>query len=46
MIGRLRGELVQKTTGSALVECGGVGYACSISLATFGALPEIGRAHV
>jgi Holliday junction DNA helicase RuvA len=42
MIGRLRGELVQKTTGSALVECGGVGYACSISLATFGALPEEG----
>jgi len=43
MIGRLRGELIQKTTGGALVECGGVGYACSISLATYGALPDEGR---
>jgi Holliday junction DNA helicase RuvA len=42
MIGRLRGELIHKTTGSVLVECGGVGYACSISLATFGALPPEG----
>ena len=42
MIGRLRGELIQKTTGSVLVECGGVGYACSISLATFGSLPPEG----
>jgi len=42
MIGRLRGELIQKTTGSVLVECGGVGYACSISLATFGSLPQEG----
>jgi Holliday junction DNA helicase RuvA len=43
MIGRLRGELIQKNTGSALVECGGVGYACSISLTTFGLLPEEGQ---
>jgi Holliday junction DNA helicase RuvA len=43
MIGRLRGELIQKTTGGAVVECGGVGYACSISLATFGSLPDEGR---
>jgi Holliday junction DNA helicase RuvA len=43
MIGRLRGELIQKTVGGALVECGGVGYSCSISLATFGSLPDEGR---
>jgi Holliday junction DNA helicase RuvA len=43
MIGRLRGELLQKNTGSALVECGGVGYLCSISLTTFAILPEEGQ---
>jgi Holliday junction DNA helicase RuvA len=43
MIGRLRGELIHKTTQGALVECGGVGYACSISLATFGSLPDAGQ---
>ncbi len=43
MIGRLRGILVQKDPGHALVECGGVGYLCSISLGTYGALPEEGR---
>ena len=42
MIGRLRGELIQKTTNAALVECGGVGYACSISLTTYGLLPDEG----
>lgn len=42
MIGRLRGELVQKTTGHALVDCGGVGYVCAISLSTYGMLPEVG----
>ena len=42
MIGRLRGELVQKLPGQALVECGGVGYACAISLGTYGHLPEPG----
>jgi len=42
MIGRLRGELIQKTTSAALVECGGVGYACSISLTTYGLLPDEG----
>ncbi|MDR3673481.1 MAG: Holliday junction branch migration protein RuvA [Holophaga sp.] len=43
MIGRLRGCLIQKSPGQALVECGGVGYVCAISLGTYGALPEEGR---
>ena len=43
MIGRLRGILIQKSPGYALVECGGVGYVCSISLGTYGLLPEEGR---
>ena len=42
MIGRLRGLLIQKTTNHALIECGGVGYLCAISLGTYGALPEEG----
>ena len=43
MIGRLRGLLVHKSFNSAIVECGGVGYLCSISLGTYGALPEEGH---
>lgn len=43
MIGRLRGLLIQKTLNSVLVECGGVGYLCSISLGTYGSLPEEGQ---
>jgi Holliday junction DNA helicase RuvA len=46
MIGRLRGALLQKTLNSALVECGGVGYVCAISLGTYGALPEEGQEAV
>ncbi|HJW09332.1 MAG TPA: Holliday junction branch migration protein RuvA [Holophagaceae bacterium] len=42
MIGRLRGELIQKLPNLALVECGGVGYAAAISLSTYGLLPEAG----
>ena len=42
MIGRLRGELIQKLPNLALVECGGVGYAALISLSTYGLLPEPG----
>ncbi len=42
MIGRLRGELIQKLPSLALVECGGVGYAAAISLSTYGLLPEAG----
>jgi holliday junction DNA helicase RuvA len=43
MIGRLRGLLIQKSFNSAIVECGGVGYLCSISLGTYGSLPEEGQ---
>jgi len=43
MIGRLRGLLIQKTPAQALVECGGVGYICGISLSTYGLLAEIGE---
>ena len=42
MIGRLRGELIEKHPNRALVECGGVGYECAISLGTYGLLPEPG----
>jgi len=43
MIGRLRGLLIQKLPGQALVECGGVGYVCGISLSTYGLLAEPGE---
>ena len=43
MISRLRGELIQKLPHLAVVECGGVGYACAISLSTYGLLPEPGH---
>jgi Holliday junction DNA helicase RuvA len=36
------GELARKTPGTAVVECGGVGYALRISLATYDALPAAG----
>ncbi|HOD31893.1 MAG TPA: Holliday junction ATP-dependent DNA helicase RuvA, partial [Holophaga sp.] len=42
MIGRLRGLLLSKHPNQALVECGGVGYVCAISLGTYGQLPEPG----
>lgn len=42
MIGRLRGELIQKLPNLAVIECGGVGYAAAISLSTYGLLPEPG----
>ena len=43
MIGRLRGTLIEKTLTHALVDCGGVGYECAISLTTYGLLPEPGK---
>jgi len=46
MIGRLRGELIHKSPSHALIECAGVGYVCSISLGTYGALPEEGAQAV
>ncbi len=42
MIAHLRGRLLAKTPGSAIVECGGVGYDVSISVSTFSALPAEG----
>jgi Holliday junction DNA helicase RuvA len=42
MIGRLRGELIQKLPNLVLVECGGVGYSAAVSLSTYGLLPEAG----
>jgi Holliday junction DNA helicase RuvA len=46
MIGRLRGELIQKLPNLALVECAGVGYSAAISLSTYGLLPEAGATVV
>ena len=46
MIGHLRGTLLEKTLTHALVECGGVGYECAISLTTYGLLPEQGNEAV
>ena len=43
MIAALRGTLIQKIPGSAVVEAGGVGYETLISLATYEALPELGQ---
>ena len=43
MIGRLRGELIQKVPNQALIECAGVGYSAAISLGTYGSLPEVGH---
>jgi Holliday junction DNA helicase RuvA len=42
MIGRLRGILIEKHPNLVIVECGGVGYACAISLGTYGLLAEVG----
>ena len=43
MIGRIRGILVEKTPGQALVECGGLGYEVDIPFTTFYHLPEPGQ---
>ncbi|MDI9245648.1 Holliday junction branch migration protein RuvA [Marinobacter sp. CHS3-4] len=42
MIGRIRGILVEKTPGQALVECAGLGYEVDIPYTTFFNLPEPG----
>lgn len=44
MIWHLNGTLTEKTPAYAIVECGGVGYYCGISLATYSKLPNIGQA--
>jgi Holliday junction DNA helicase RuvA len=49
MIAFLRGRLFSKTPNQAIVECGGVGYEATISVATFTSLPPEGaeaRLHI
>ena len=49
MIAFLRGRLLKKSPNRAIVECGGVGYDATISVATFTALPPEGaeaRLHI
>ena len=42
MIAHLRGKLIHKQPGQAVVEAGGVGYDVVISVPTFTALPSVG----
>jgi Holliday junction DNA helicase RuvA len=42
MIAHLRGRLLSKTPNQAIIECGGVGYDVTISVATFTSLPAEG----
>ena len=42
MIAHLRGHLLSKTPNQAILECAGVGYDVTISVATFSALPVEG----
>jgi Holliday junction DNA helicase RuvA len=42
MIAHLRGRLLSKTPNQAIIECAGVGYDVTISVATFSALPSEG----
>jgi Holliday junction DNA helicase RuvA len=49
MIAFLRGRLLSKSPNQAIVECAGVGYDATISVATFAALPPEGaeaRLHI
>jgi Holliday junction DNA helicase RuvA len=49
MIASLRGRLLSKTPNQAVVECGGIGYDATISVATFTSLPAEGaevRLHI
>ena len=39
MIAHLRGRLLSKSPGAVVLECGGVGYEATISVATYTALP-------
>lgn len=43
MIYSLNGKLIDNDANTAVVECGGVGYKCTISLKTAAALPKIGE---
>lgn len=42
MIAHLRGRLISKNPNQAIVDCGGVGYDVTISVATFSELPPEG----
>ena len=42
MIAHLRGRLISKNPNQAIVDCGGVGYDVTISVATFSELPAEG----
>ncbi|HEY1805368.1 MAG TPA: Holliday junction branch migration protein RuvA [Terracidiphilus sp.] len=42
MIAHLRGKLIHKQPGQAIVEAGGVGYDVAISVPAFTALPSVG----
>jgi holliday junction DNA helicase RuvA len=42
MIAHLRGKLISKQPGQAVVEAGGVGYDVAISVPTFTSLPSVG----
>ncbi|MCH8500032.1 MAG: Holliday junction branch migration protein RuvA [Marinobacter sp.] len=43
MIGHIRGVLLNKTPGQALIECHGLGYEVDIPYTTFFHLPDIGQ---
>ncbi len=42
MISSLRGKLIYSETDYIIVECGGVGFRCNVSLNTVGRLPKVG----
>jgi len=46
VIGRIRGTLLEKRPGLALIECGGVGYDIEIPYTTFFRLGEVGAEAV
>lgn len=43
MIYSLNGKLIDSEPNTAVIECGGVGYKCTVSLKTSAALPKIGE---
>ena len=43
MIYSLNGKLILSEPNAAVVECAGVGYRCTVSLKTAGALPKVGE---
>lgn len=43
MIYSLNGKLIENEPNMAVVECGGVGYKCTVTLKTAAALPKIGE---